>query len=108
MPSSSRENLYVGVRNAADPTGATVSFAFTASDDIEPDSGDYTAGAWVSGQSSVEVDGVYVLGWTAYILVSGSGGGGTVTLAEGEYVVWVKFHDLTQSVVRNAGKLKVT
>jgi hypothetical protein len=80
-----------------DPTGDTVEMAFKTSG--EPSGGDWKAASWETDNSVSPV--VYY----ARCLV---GPGGTVTLADGTYDVYVRVTDSPEIPVTNVGKLVVT
>lgn len=82
-----------------DPTLLSVSVAFPVAG-AAPSV--WTAAAWATDMSS-DPDSYY-----AEILLSGTGGGGTVTLATGVYDVWVKVVDGSASPTRHVSTLVVT
>lgn len=101
---SSLSKEYVRVRVKAkeagadvDPTADTVVMAFVA--DGEPAALDYKAATWETDTSTTP-DTYY-----ARCLV---GPGGTVTLTDGLYKVFVKVTDNPEVPVKHAGHLKVT
>lgn len=79
---------------AINPTTDTVQFAFTAAD-VNPVLADWKSGTWETS------GGVYY----ARCLV---GPAGTVTLAAGDYWVWLKVTDNPEVPVRAVGALRVT
>ena len=80
------------------PTTDTVQMAFTTAE-AEPVGGDWKAATWET-DSATEPDTYY-----AVCLV---GPGGTVTLADGTYRMWVKVTDSPEIPVKKAGILIVT
>lgn len=102
---SSLSKEYVKVPVAAtvngvliNPTADAVQFAFMPLG-ASPASGDFKSASWETAGTSPNV--VYY----ARCLV---GPGGTVTLAAGVYVVWVKVTDNPEIPVKQAGTLTVT
>lgn len=103
---SSTTREYVRVRVAAvesgvtvDPTTATVEFAAVA---VAAEPSTWTAGGWET-DATTDPDSYY-----ARILVSGPGGGGALTLADGTYDWWIRITDVTERVSRRVGTLIVT
>lgn len=82
---------------AYDPTADTVVMAFIAGP-AAPTSGDWKTASWDTDSSA------YPPTYRAQCLV---GPGGTVTLAAGTYVVWVKVSDSPEVPVKRAGQIKV-
>lgn len=82
-----------------DVSALPVSFAFTA---IGAEPASWTGGAWET-DATTDPDTYY-----ARILVSGTGGGGGVELADGRYDVWVKVTDNPEVPARRVGRLIVT
>lgn len=96
---SNRENVH---------EGSTVEFSFTTSEDEEPVDAVWTAGTWVSAIPTVErVADQWVEAYVAQVLVSATGGGGTVELDVGEHFAWVRVTLGSQEVVKPAGKVTV-
>lgn len=77
-----------------DPTGDPVQMAFTATR-AEPDTGDWVTATWETSGSS----------HYARVLV---GPGGTKTLTDGNWRIWVKVTDAPEVPVINAGALIIT
>lgn len=82
-----------------DPTGDVVEFA-AAAPGTEPSS--WTAGSWET-DTTTDPDTYH-----ARILVSGTGGGGSLALADGTYDLWVRITDSPERPARRAGTLIVT
>lgn len=80
-----------------DPTGDEVQFAFKPPR-VKPVSSDWTDGVWETDTAGSTT--VYI----AKILV---GPGGTVTLAAGEWVVWLKIFDSPEVPVLQTGTLTI-
>lgn len=87
-----------------DPTGNTVTVAFTTGEDTEPSS--FTAATWeTSEEVQVEVGGTLVnTPYKARILV----GPGALVLTDGEYTAWVKIAAGTEIPVIAAGRVIVS
>ena len=83
---------------AVNPTADTVEMAFI-SGDTEPTSPDWKAASWET-DTTTEPDTYY-----ARCLV---GPGGTVTLADGLYQVWVRVTDSPEIPVKKSGELRIT
>lgn len=77
-----------------DPTGDTVQMAFPLPN-VEPVLADWKASSWES------TGGNY---WARCLV----GPSGTVTLADGNYDVWVKITDSPEIPVRKVGSLSIT
>lgn len=92
--------LRCDVTASADPTGTLPAFAFAAAGS---DPSTFTDGEWVGSY----VDATTAVE-TASPLISGTGNGGTVELADGTFVVWVKLTVGSEVDVLRAGKLVVT
>lgn len=104
ISSTSREHVLVSVSATEagvtqDPTGDTVEFAAVAPG-TEPSS--WTAGAWET-DTSTDPDTYH-----ARILVSGVGGGGDLTLADGTWDLWIRITDSPERPSRRVGTLIVT
>jgi len=102
---SSLSKEYVRVRMSArnngavvNPTADTVEMAFTLND-AEPTSPDWKSASWET-DANTEPDTYY-----ARCLV---GPGGTVTLADGTYRVWVRVTDSPEIPVKKCGLLVIT
>lgn len=98
---SSLSTEYVRVPTSArssgsyvDPTSFAVQMAFTVND-TEPVGGDWKAAVWVTDVS------------TYYIQCLIGPAGGTVTLSNGSYDVWVKINASPETVIRRVGYLVV-
>lgn len=96
MSSTSRQYLRLPVSAtwqgvAQDPTADTVEFA-AVTVGSEPSS--WTAGSWET-DTSTDPDTFW-----ARILVSGTGGGGTLALADGTYDLWVRVTDSPERPVQ--------
>lgn len=81
-----------------DPTGLTVTVAFPTAGN---DPATWTAATWNTDMST-DPDTYW-----AELLVSGTGGGGTVELAKGVYDVWIRVADGTQSPTRLVSRMAV-
>lgn len=81
------------------PTGDVVEFAFTTVT-AKPAPGDWKTGSW-DGTQPHQPDGAYI----AHCLV---GPGGTVELAAGQYVMWVRITDNPEVPVIPFGRLHIT
>jgi len=79
-----------------DPTSDTVQMAFVNG---EPTSGDWKTATWEADSSTNP---------TTYYARCLVGPGGTVTLSDGDYQVWVKITDSPEVPVLKAGRLVVT
>lgn len=104
VSSTSREYVMVPVSAvesgvAQDPTGDTVEFAAVAPG-VEPSA--WTAGSWET-DATTDPDT-----YAARILVSGTGGGGTIELADGTYDLWVRITDSPERPTERVGTLIVT
>lgn len=102
---SSLSKEYVRVRvfaknagAAVNPTADVVEMAFK-SDGTEPSTPDWKTAAWET-DATTDPDTYY-----ARCLV---GPGGTVTLTDGSYDVWVRVTDSPEIPVKKAGRLVVT
>ena len=102
---SSLSKEYVRVRVVAEasgvavnPTADVVEMAFI-SGDTEPTSPDWKSASWET-DATTDPDTYY-----ARCLV---GPGGTVTLADGLYQVWVRVTDSPEIPVKKSGQLQVT
>lgn len=84
---------------SVDPTGDAVEFAATVPG-VEPSA--WLAGSWET-DTTTDPDT-----YSARILVSGTGGGGTLVLADGTYDLWVRITDSPERPARRAGTLIVT
>lgn len=98
ISSLSKEYIRVAVSakesgTAVDPTSDTVTMAFVTTD--EPVSGDFKTASWETDNGK----------YYARCLV---GPGGTITLSDGLYSVWVKVTDSPEVPVLKAGTLMVT
>lgn len=82
-----------------DPSLLSVSVAFPVAGQAPSV---WTAASW-STDMSTDPDSYYV-----EILLSGTGGGGTVTLAAGVYDVWVRVVDGSAAPTRHVSRLVVT
>lgn len=91
VPISARESGEV-----VDPTAATVTMAFTASE-VDPVSGDWKTASWETDTTPTP-DVCF-----ARCLI-----GSAVTLAVGVYDVWVKIALSPETVVRRSGFLRIT
>lgn len=99
---SSRTNEYVRVPVSAtedgvdvDPTNDTVEFAAPAVGD-EPT-------VWVEGEWETSTDRIW-----ARILVSGTGGGGTLEIADGTWDLWIRITDSPETPARKVGPIRMT
>jgi hypothetical protein len=79
------------------PSADPVFMAFLSTK-AEPVSGDWKTGSWVQSASG---------GWLAQCLV-GPGTGGVITLAKGQYYVWIKIVDPTETIEECVALLAVT
>lgn len=78
-----------------DPTSSTVQMAFPGYG-VEPITGDWKSASWETQGGN----------YWARCLIGPSGG--TITLADGFYDVWVKIADSPETPVRRAGTLTIT
>jgi len=106
IPDISKEYVHTGITADNDPTAMDVFFGFSESFADEPDS--WAPGEWLTGQQMVRVNGQYKMGWVARVLISGAGRGGALEVPEGTWYFWIKLEDVDQSLVRSAGRVKVT
>ena len=104
ISSSSREYVLVDIAATVagvvqDPTGDTVEFA-AVTPGSEPSS--WTAGSWET-DTTTDPDT-----YAARILISGTGGGGTLALADGTYDLWVRITDSPERPARPVCRLVIT
>lgn len=92
--------LRVDITASADPTGTAPSFAFAAAGS---DPSTFTAGEWVGSfvDSTTAIE-------AATPLLSGTGNGGTVELADGVWVVWCKVTVSPEADVLKVGRLIIS
>jgi hypothetical protein len=88
----SREYMWVQITSGQNLTAATLELAFTGAPDTRPGDLDWKAADYVD-------DGKI---W-ARLLVSGTGAGGTVELAVGDWQCWVRITDTPERPVRRPG-----
>lgn len=98
MNSTSKEKLRAVVETSADPTGGTVNWALAA---VGSDPSFANAGEWSGSYAAGEAT-------TLSPLISGTGNGGTITVADGQWDVWVQFTVGSEVIVRRAGRLVIT
>jgi hypothetical protein len=85
------------------PTGDSVAFAFVARD-AEPTSGDFVQGSWETQSNVTPNNTTYI--YKARCLVGPAGG--FITLAQGNYDVYVKITDNPEVPVKFVGILEVS
>lgn len=100
LNSTTKEKLRAVLETSGDPTGGSVYWALAAPGS-DPSFSD--AGSW-SGTYDAATDQVTTLS----PLISGTGNGGTITVADGTWDVWVQFTVGSEVIVRRAGRLYLT
>ena len=104
ISSTSREYVRVPVSASEagvvqNPTGDTVEFS-AVTPGAEPST--WTAGTWET-DATTDPDSYY-----ARILISGTGGGGTLAMADGTYDLWVRITDSPERPARPVCRLVIT
>lgn len=84
---------------SANPTSDTVQMAFMPTPTQQPQSADWQAAIWATSA----INTLYP--YTAFCLV---GPGGTITLGQGTYIIWVKITDNPEVPVLIGGQLEVS
>jgi hypothetical protein len=102
IPSVSTEPVRIPVRVTenglpGDPTTATVSAAFLADVDDEPTAGDWVMATWeTSGSNGTHYANCLI------------GPGGTKTLTDGTWHVWIRIQHDTQDIQRPCGTIRIS
>lgn len=105
IPSDTREYLgpydVAGISGglAVDPTGTPPEFCAVA---VGADPSGWVQGVWET-DTSTDPDT-----YSAFVLVSGTGGGGTIALADGTWVLWLRVTHSPERPVRKVDTLIVT
>lgn len=100
MQRESTEYLYIGVTGDQPAVDQEVAFLIAGNRPTEPD---WEAGILVDDQHTLFADASAVANGDYFIaILIGTYGGGTISLAPGDYTVWIRLSDTTEQPVRIA------